>query len=134
MRDTKLVVFLRYSVSPSINKGFIPESPVRNRMERTFSESTFRKFCSISLACPFFYGPVESLHKIRPEREWNNMWNIVITALIIIFSNYCVVYVWQEICGVAPRSNLKQCIRLLASRLESTSEFIALNLVMKDEV
>ena len=40
----------------------------------------------------------------------------------------------QEICGVAPRSNLKQCIRLLTSRLESTSEFITLNLVMKDEV
>ena len=35
---------------------------------------------------------------------------------------------------MAPRSNLKQCIRLLTSRLESTSEFIALNLVMKDEV
>lgn len=35
---------------------------------------------------------------------------------------------------MAPRSNLKQCIRLLTSRLQSTSEFIALNLVMKDEV
>lgn len=35
---------------------------------------------------------------------------------------------------MAPRSNLKQCIRLLASRLESTTELIALKLVMKDEV
>ncbi|XP_068708108.1 inactive phospholipase C-like protein 1 [Montipora foliosa] len=40
---------------------------------------------------------------------------------------------FREICGVAPRSNLKQCIRLLASRLCSTSEFMALKLVMKDE-
>lgn len=55
--------------------------------------------------------------------------NILISVLpIYLFS------LFQEICGVAPRSNLKQCIRLLTSRLESTSEFIALNLVMKDEV
>ena len=40
----------------------------------------------------------------------------------------------EEVCGVAPRSNLKQCIRLLASRLDLTSEFMALGLVMKDEV
>lgn len=40
---------------------------------------------------------------------------------------------FREICGVAPRSNLKQCIRLLTSRLDTSSEFIALNLVMKDE-
>ncbi|XP_073232152.1 inactive phospholipase C-like protein 1 [Porites lutea] len=41
---------------------------------------------------------------------------------------------FREVCGVAPRSNLKQCIRLLASRLDLTSEFMALGLVMKDEV
>ncbi|CAH3191787.1 unnamed protein product, partial [Porites evermanni] len=40
---------------------------------------------------------------------------------------------FREVCGVAPRSNLKQCIRLLASRLDLTSEFMALGLVMKDE-
>ena len=35
---------------------------------------------------------------------------------------------------MAPRSNLKQCIRLLASRLEGNAESIELKLVMKDEV
>lgn len=60
---------------------------------------------------------------IQPLREGTDLRENVQTAL----GNF------REICGVAPRSNLKQCIRLLTSRLESTSEFIALNLVMKDE-
>lgn len=60
---------------------------------------------------------------IQPLRDGTDLRENVQTSL----GNF------REICGVAPRSNLKQCIRLLASRLESTSELIALKLVMKDE-
>lgn len=40
---------------------------------------------------------------------------------------------FKEICGLAPRSNLKQCIRMLSSRIDTGIEPINLNLVMKDE-
>ncbi|XP_067055342.1 inactive phospholipase C-like protein 1 [Acropora muricata] len=60
---------------------------------------------------------------IQPLRDGTDLRENVQTSL----GNF------REICGVAPRSNLKQCIRLLASRLGGTSEFVALKLVMKDE-
>lgn len=60
---------------------------------------------------------------IQPLRDGTDLRENVQTAL----GNF------REICGVAPRSNLKQCIRLLASRLEGNAESIELKLVMKDE-
>ncbi|PFX30571.1 Inactive phospholipase C-like protein 1 [Stylophora pistillata] len=60
---------------------------------------------------------------IQPLRDGTDLRENVQTAL----GNF------REICGVAPRSNLKQCLRLLASRLEGNSESIELKLVMKDE-
>ncbi|XP_028399821.1 inactive phospholipase C-like protein 2 [Dendronephthya gigantea] len=39
----------------------------------------------------------------------------------------------KETCGVAPRSNIKQCLRLLASRLEASSQTVNLTLTMDDQ-
>ncbi|CAH3045442.1 unnamed protein product, partial [Porites lobata] len=97
-----------------------------------------------------------SLRKSKKAREYTSMKTVGVKAVDDTFkvsilgrhpakmrvfpSNYSVpcvilssVFFLEEVCGVAPRSNLKQCIRLLASRLDLTSEFMALGLVMKDE-
>ncbi|XP_031575010.1 inactive phospholipase C-like protein 1 isoform X2 [Actinia tenebrosa] len=60
---------------------------------------------------------------IQPLRDGADLRDNLLTAL----SNF------KEICGVAPRANLKQCIRLLASRLETVTETVHLELLMKDE-
>lgn len=39
----------------------------------------------------------------------------------------------KETCGVAPRSNIKQCLRLLASRLEASSQTVNLTLTMDEQ-
>ncbi|XP_071181783.1 inactive phospholipase C-like protein 2 [Mytilus edulis] len=40
---------------------------------------------------------------------------------------------FKEICGLSPIANIKQCIRLLATRVSNSSEQASLNLVMKGD-
>ena len=41
---------------------------------------------------------------------------------------------FKENCGLAPIANLKQCIRMLASRIATSCQGVTLQLVMKAEV
>ena len=41
---------------------------------------------------------------------------------------------FKEACGLAPISNIKQCIRLLATRIANSGDHATLNYVMRGEV
>ncbi len=41
---------------------------------------------------------------------------------------------FKEACGLGPISNLKQCIRMLAGRIQTSCDNMTLKLVMKEEV
>ena len=43
-------------------------------------------------------------------------------------------YEFKEHCGQAPISNIKQCIRMLAARIQGSNSDISLVLVIRDEV
>ncbi|XP_032219310.2 inactive phospholipase C-like protein 2 isoform X2 [Nematostella vectensis] len=90
-----------------------------------------------------------SLRKSKKGREYTSMKTVGVKAVDETFKNaiqplrdgadlrenlQTSLANFKEICGVAPRSNLKQCIRLLSSRLEPGPEGTTLELVLKDEL
>lgn len=60
----------------------------------------------------------------QPLREGTNLRDNVLIAL----SSF------RENCGLGPPSNIKQCLRMLASRLQSSGENVTLQQSVKDEV
>ena len=60
----------------------------------------------------------------QPLREGTNLRDSVLVALSSFRLN----------CGLGPTSNIKQCLRMLASRLQSSGENVTLQQSVKDEV
>ena len=60
----------------------------------------------------------------QPLREGTHLRDSVLVALAS----------FRENCGLGPTSNIKQCLRMLASRLQSSGENVTLQQSVKDEV
>ena len=61
---------------------------------------------------------------IQPLRDGTDLRDNVQVALAV----------FKENCGLAPISNVKQCIRMLSTRIASSCENVTLQLIMKGEV
>lgn len=83
------------------------------RMTRTDFRVTFKNLMIIYLQVA-----------IQPLRDGTDLRDNVQVALAM----------FKENCGLAPISNIKQCIRMLVSRIAGSSEEASLQLIMRAEV